>query len=161
MAAKITLLATIGEDFGVCSAAKLISFVAYMKTCMIQAREIEYFIRFRVAANINAAGRGPTHCCLRAKVQELVRFKTPPNTKRTLLCRHSKPALLRGIDCLLWCHASVQPNEDTLHQRSSPCLEVMFIAAAGPLTQFRAAPGLHSRCLLGCLCPRNEYTFDD
>jgi hypothetical protein len=41
---------------------------------MIQATEMEYFIRFHVDVNMLDAGGGPTHCCLRAKVQELVRF---------------------------------------------------------------------------------------
>jgi hypothetical protein len=77
MAAEITLLATIGEDaggLGVDSADSLISFVTSRKACMIQAMEMEYLICFCVAVNIIAADGGPTHCCLRAKVQKLVRF---------------------------------------------------------------------------------------
>jgi hypothetical protein len=41
---------------------------------MIQAMEMEYPICSCVAVNIVVADRGPTRCCLRAKVQELVRF---------------------------------------------------------------------------------------
>jgi hypothetical protein len=77
MAAEITLLATIGEDaggLGVDSVARLTLLVASRKVCIIQAMETEYSIRFRVAVNTTAAGWGPTHRCLRAKVQELVRF---------------------------------------------------------------------------------------